>query len=230
MFLFFLLSFFATPAFGQDIVYNQAHNVTTIFGTWSSGSQNVVTGPGFAQPANASFVYPATTGMSYSFSSDGFYEIARYRMTGNGSQPNCITGVMNWCHGTYDLVSNGSIVLTPLGDGYQQIQDPCAAVSNFIENYNDTELYVQWNIYQDAVRGYTLQLYQYDGSPLAPLWQLTASPNMLPTQQLRNVTPTTTKSAAVVLLANAGERSWGVSSLTGVCTLFAGLGIASLLL
>jgi len=136
---------------------------------------------------------------------------------------------MNWCHGTYDLVSNGSIVLTPLGDGYQQIQDPCAAVSNFIENYNDTELYVQWNIYQDAVRGYTLQLYQWDGTPLAPLWQLTTSPNMLPTQLLRNVTPTTTKSA-LVLLANAGERSWGASSLTGVCTLFAGLGIASWLL
>lgn len=45
MFLLSLLSLFATPAFGQDIVYNQAHNVTNIFGTWSSGSQNVVTGP-----------------------------------------------------------------------------------------------------------------------------------------------------------------------------------------
>lgn len=145
-----------------------------------------------------------------------------------GTQPNCITGVMNWCHGTYDLVSNGSIVLTPFGDGYQQIQDPCAPVSNFIENYNDTELYVMWNIYQDAVRGYTLQLYQFDGTPLAPLWLLSTSPNMLPTQALRNVTATTTTTAAV-LLANAGERSLGVSSLTSVFSLVAGLGIASLL-
>lgn len=136
---------------------------------------------------------------------------------------------MNWCHGTYDLVANGSIILTPLGDGYQQIQDPCAPVSNFIENYNDTELYQMWNIYQDAVRGYTLQLYQFDGTPLAPQWLLSTSPNMLPTQQLRNVTSTTTTSA-VVLLASAGERNWGVSSLTGVLSLVAGLEIASLLL
>jgi hypothetical protein len=137
---------------------------------------------------------------------------------------------MNWCHGNYDLVSNGSIVLTPFGDGYQQIQDPCAPVSNFIENYNDTELYVMWNIYQDAVRGYTLQLYQFDGTPLAPQWLLSTSPNMLPTQELRNVTATTTTTNAVVLLANAGERSWGgVLSLTSVFSLVAGLGIASLL-
>lgn len=68
----------------QDVVYNSIHNVTTIYGTWSSGSQNVVTGyvslslvcmlcarltsfmQGFAQPANMSFTYPKTTGMSYS--------------------------------------------------------------------------------------------------------------------------------------------------------------------
>lgn len=144
-----------------------------------------------------------------------------------GTQPNCITGVMNWCHGTYDLVSNGSIVLYPFGDGYQQIQDPCAPVSDFIESYNDTELYVQWNIYQDAVRGYTLQMYQFDGTPLPPQWLLTTSPNMLPTQPLRNVTAS---SKSVVLIANAGERSWSVSRLAGVFSLVAGLGIASLLL
>ena len=85
MILFSLLSLFlATPAFGQDIVYDQGHNVTSIVGTWASGSQNVVTGSvshadtshhhvvnthipqGFAQPANESFVYPLTTGISFS--------------------------------------------------------------------------------------------------------------------------------------------------------------------
>ncbi|KAH0832288.1 hypothetical protein J3R83DRAFT_13287 [Lanmaoa asiatica] len=45
MIVFSLLSLFlATHAFGQAIVYDSAHNVTTIVGTWSSGSQNVVTG------------------------------------------------------------------------------------------------------------------------------------------------------------------------------------------
>jgi hypothetical protein len=39
-----LLLLLAVPAFGQDIVYDAAHNVTAITGTWSSGSMNVVTG------------------------------------------------------------------------------------------------------------------------------------------------------------------------------------------
>jgi len=75
---------------GQDdtqgpIKYDVAHNVTTIYGTWSSGSKNVVTGSvccmpatpslfiepvhfpkGFANPANMTFIYPKTTGISYS--------------------------------------------------------------------------------------------------------------------------------------------------------------------
>ncbi|KAG2361976.1 chaperone for protein-folding within the ER, fungal-domain-containing protein [Suillus spraguei] len=225
-----LLLLLVTSAHGQ-IVYDAAHNVTAITGTWSSGSQNVVTGSGFATPSQEAFTYPSTTGMSYSFTDDGYYEIARYRMTSNGTVPTCITGVMNWCHGTYVLVSNGSIVLTPFGDGYQQIQDPCAAISNFIENYNDTELYVIWNIYQDPVKGYTLQLYQFDGTPLPPQYLITTSPNMLPTQLLRNVSKTATTSTnvqnAAVLNANAGERRWEVASMTGLLTV---IGLASLLL
>lgn len=94
---------------------------------------------------------------------------------------------MNWCHGTYQLLSNGSMILTPFGDGYQQIQDPCAAVSNFIEGYNDTEVYMQWNIYQDLVKGYALQMYTQYGTPEPPMWLVTSSPIMLPTQLLRNV-------------------------------------------
>lgn len=27
----------------------------------------------------------------------------------------------------------------PFGDGFQQVQDPCATVSSFIQLYNDTE-------------------------------------------------------------------------------------------
>jgi len=198
---------------------------------------NVVTGSGFATPAQESFTYPPTTGMSYSFTADGFYEIARYRMTSNGTVPNCITGVMNWSHGTYVLASNGSIVMTPFGDGYQQIQDPCAAISNFIENYNYTELYVLWNIYQDSVKGYTLQLYQFDGSPLPPQYLVSTSPNMLPTQPLRNVTAATTSTTAkrdvqdaAVANANAGGRRWEATSLTALLAVISGLALASLLL
>jgi hypothetical protein len=177
-----------TSAQDNQIVYDSIHNATGIGGTWSSGAQNVMTGPGFANPANLSFTYPATTGVSYSFTNDGFYEISRYRFTSNGSQPTCITGVVVWVHGTYTLNPNGSISMVPLGDGYQQVQDPCAAVSNFIQPYNDTEYYVSWRIYEDPNTGFHLHLFQFDGSPLAYMYQVSKTPNMLPTQLLRNVT------------------------------------------
>lgn len=34
----------SAPALAQDVSYTAAHNVTPIIGTWSSGSQNVLTG------------------------------------------------------------------------------------------------------------------------------------------------------------------------------------------
>ncbi|KAG6890587.1 hypothetical protein C0992_000405 [Termitomyces sp. T32_za158] len=110
------------------------------------------------------------------------------------SEPTCITGVINWVHGTYALNGNGSMTLTPFGDGYQQIQDPCAAVSNFLEDYNLTETYTQWRIFQDPVTGFKLHLFQFDGAPLAPQFQISTIPNMLPTRLLRNI-PTSTTSA-----------------------------------
>jgi len=177
-----------TSAQQAPIVYDSIHNVTALGGTWSSGSKAVLTGPGFANPANMSFNYPPTAGISYSFTNDGFYEISRYRFTSNGSDPNCITGVVVWVHGTYVLNPNGSITATPFGDGYQQVQDPCAAVSNFIQSYNDTEYYESWRIFQDPTTGAHLNLYQFNGEPLAPQFQISVTPMMLPTQPLRNVT------------------------------------------
>jgi len=233
----FLALLFAAPALSQNIVYDAEHNATVITGTWSSGSQAVKTGAGFANPANQSFTYPRVTGVSYSFTDDGFYEIARYRFNGNGSEPTCITGVIGWVHGHYTLQPNGSITMVPLGDGYQQIQDPCAAVSNFIENYNITELYQSWRIFQDPqTSAYKLHLFQFDGAPLAPQFQVSTTPIMLPTQLLRNVTPPDPAQAGdgpgglqtqnLLVNANWAERTAGLSA--GV--LVGAMGLASLLL
>jgi hypothetical protein len=105
-----------------------------------------------------------------------------------GSDPTCITGVIGWSHGKYQLNPNGSMTLFPFPDGFQQIQDPCAAVSNFIEDYRITEeLYVMWQIFMDQTAGLKLHLFQYDGAPLSPMFQISTQPNMLPTQQLRNI-------------------------------------------
>ncbi|EKM79251.1 hypothetical protein AGABI1DRAFT_113834 [Agaricus bisporus var. burnettii JB137-S8] len=174
-----------TPVVYSQLPLEQAQQ--TLIGTWSSGSKHVLTGPGFANPANQSFNYPPTTGISYSFT-DTFYELSRYRFNSNGSDPTCITGVIGWSHGKYQLNTNGSMTLFPFPDGYQQIQDPCAAVSNFIEDYRITEeLYVQWAIFVDPTFGPKLHLNQFDGAPLAPMFQVSSQPNMLPTQPLRNV-------------------------------------------
>ncbi|KXN88306.1 Protein rot1 [Leucoagaricus sp. SymC.cos] len=161
----------------------------TLIGTWSSGSKNVLTGQNFANPVNMSFNYPKTTGISYSFT-DTYYEISRYRFNSNGSEPTCITGVIGWSHGKYQLNPNGSMTMFPFSDGFQQVQDPCAAVSeNFIETYMiKEELYQQWLIFVDPTQGPKLHMYQFDNSPLAPMFKVSDTPIMLPTQLLRNVT------------------------------------------
>jgi Chaperone for protein-folding within the ER, fungal len=126
--------------------------------------------------------------------------------------------------------------MTPFGDGFQQVQDPCGAVSNFVQPYNETEYYQSWQIFQDPVTGYKLHLFQWDGTPVAPQFQVSSTPNMLPTQLLRNVTPSSvgasptggfTTQGDIALSGNA-RRKW--SSTPGVLVAFVaiGLGVLSL--
>ncbi|KAK7025551.1 Reversal of tor2 lethality [Paramarasmius palmivorus] len=217
---------FATLAVAQNgvpIQYDAAHNATSIIGTWSTGNKDVKTGPDFANPSNVSFTYPPNTGESASFSGDNWYEIARFRMNSNASQPNCITAVMYWSHGTYTLNDNGSMTLTPVGDGYQQIQDPCAPISNFFENINVTELITQWRIFMDPTFGPKLHLWRFDGTPVAPMFQISTTPIMLPTTKLRNTTAASagtgsTRKRSLTKRSNAGVEEavvgrWTVLSL-----------------
>jgi hypothetical protein len=99
--------------------------------------------------------------------------------------------------------------MTPFGDGYQLIQDPCAAESSVIENYNFTELYQSWRIFQDLQDGYKLHLFQFDGAPVSPQFQVSPQPNMLPTQMLRNVTPVFQSQDGFVSTGGGGKRAAG---------------------
>lgn len=149
------------------------------------------------------------------------------------SEPNCIIGTVVWVHGHYDLVGNGSIVLTPVGDGYQQVQAPCAATSNFIQDYNFTELFQSWQIFMDPTDGPKLHLFQFDGSPVAPLFQLSPSPNMLPKQVLRNVTANvvTVTSDGLVTTQTQGshkKRSNGAPELQRPLGAIAGLVVVAM--
>jgi len=189
------LTFFLTASASAlaQTVYDSAHNVTPITGTWSSGSMNVTTGSSYVQPNAKTFTFPTNTGISFSFDeSSMWYEVLRYRMEGNGASPKCITVVLNWAHGQFAFNGNGSLTLIPLADGYQRIQEPCSANSDFTEDYHLQEMYQSWQIFLDAVDGPKFHLFAFDGSPEPPMRLLSQTPNMLPTQLLRNTSNATT--------------------------------------
>ncbi|KAI5449371.1 Reversal of tor2 lethality [Naganishia albida] len=167
---------------------SDTNNITSLEGTWSS-NVHVQTGGAFCNPANYSFTYPTTTGISYSFTDTGFFEEAQYRFTSNATNPTCITAYILWQHGTYQLNNNGSMTLYPFpSDGRIQVQDPCAAVTNLITEYNQVTLYADWGIIMDSTRGnYKLELNRFDGAKMPPMWLTANPPNMLPTQYLTGV-------------------------------------------
>jgi hypothetical protein len=73
-------------------------------------------------------------------------------------------------------------------DGRIQVQDPCAAVTNLITEYNQVTLYADWGITMDSTRGnYKMELNRFDGAKMPPMWLMANPPNMLPTQYLTGV-------------------------------------------
>lgn len=111
--------------------------------------------------------------------------LLQLRMVANGSQPNCIQGTVLFQHGTWQNLANGSIILNPFAaDGRLQVQDPCAAQSDVIMQFNTTVLFESWRIFSDPQRGPKLQLYAFDGTPKSPMFLIANPPNMLPTTTL----------------------------------------------
>ena len=100
--------------------------------------------------------------------------------------------MLNWAHGQFAFNGNGSLTLIPVADGYQRIQEPCSANSDFTEDYHLQEMYQSWQIFLDAVDGPKFHLFAFDGSPEPPMRLLSQTPNMLPTQLLRNTSNATT--------------------------------------
>lgn len=78
--------------------------------------------------------------------------------------------------------------MSPFGDGYQQVQDACGAESNVLENTNQSIYIPWWNIAEDTTDGFLLKLQKYDQTYYPPFKQISTTPNMLPTRQLREVT------------------------------------------
>ncbi|CAG8952475.1 hypothetical protein HYALB_00004473 [Hymenoscyphus albidus] len=185
-----------------------------LVGTWSSKSAKVITGPGFYNPVNDSFIEPTHTGISYSFTEDGFYESAYYRAVSNrtyetpgshadgnsiAAEPQCPMGMMQWQHGTVVMNADLSLSLTPFtSDGRQLQSNPCTSTTHAtFTRYNQSEVMAKWQVYEDPyTKMQRLDLYMFDGSPIQPLFLAYKPPMMLPTQILNPTAAATGASKA----------------------------------
>jgi len=167
-----------------------------LVGTWSTKSGKVLTGPGFYNPVNDSFIEPSLTGISYSFTADGFYEEAYYRAASNPTEPQCPQAIMQFQHGTVVQNADNSLSFTPFAvDGRQLQSDPCSSDTSTYTRYNQSETMSKWQVYTDPYTKLTrLDLYKFDGSPMNPMFLAYSPPMMLPTITL-NPTATPTASA-----------------------------------
>ncbi|KAL7418334.1 Reversal of tor2 lethality [Cryptotrichosporon argae] len=211
---------------------SEANNVTSLQGTWSSGSGAVQTGGDFCTPAEDTFTYPNNTGISYSFTDTGFFEEAQYRYTSNATNPSCIQGYILWQHGTYQLNDNGSITLYPFGsDGRIQVQDPCAATTNVITYYDQITLYADWGIIIDqSTANYVLNLNRFDGAKMPPMYLVANPPNMLPTQYLTgtNASGQTSSRKRNFEARASGATKLAIGAFTASGALLGALAVASL--
>jgi len=207
-----LLLLSVPTALGQaqvPIIYDAIHNATTIIGTWSSGSGGTQTGPGYCNPVNQTFFPPKTSGISYSFSSDGYFEQAEFRFGSNATMPACVSATMIYQHGNYSLNPNGTITLFPIeSDGLVQTQNACAAVSSVVTQFSAQFLFSYWRIYQDpTTQDYHLHLFEFDGTPKAPMTRRSTKPIMLPSTTLVGNPATQT--------ANSRRKRDGVQKRSG---------------
>ncbi|KAG9771557.1 ROT1-like protein, partial [Aureobasidium melanogenum] len=182
---------------------------TDLVGTWTTKSKKVMTGPGFYNPVADRLIEPELTGISYSFTSDGYYEEAYYRAISNPAAPNCPSGIMQWQHGTYSLPGNGSIVLEPFGvDGRQLTSTPCSYDHSIYIRYEQPELFKSYEVLTDPYHNVKrLNLFKFDGSPMQPMYLAATPPQMLPTQTLNPTSgaPTATGKSRVKRSSEGGD-------------------------
>ncbi|EMC93268.1 hypothetical protein BAUCODRAFT_36940 [Baudoinia panamericana UAMH 10762] len=199
---------------------------SNLVGTWSTKSNKTVTGPGFYDPINERLIEPSRTGISYSFTQDGWYEEAYYRAIANPQNPACPSGIMQWQHGNWVMNANGSLTLTPIEvDGRQLLSSPCEYQTGIYTRYNVTEQFQRYSQYIDPYHNIPrLDLFRFDGSPMNPMYLVYKPPQMLPTSTLNPTSATATNKAKRTPAANmeipvdwkiklAGEQAHGGESV-----------------
>lgn len=100
------------------------------------------------------------------------------------TNPNCPKALLQFQHGTFTENANGSLSLNPIAvDGRQQLSDPCKNAKNSqYSRYHQPELMEKYEAKIDDYKKINrLDLYQFDGTPVQPLYQAYSPPMMLPT-------------------------------------------------
>jgi hypothetical protein len=134
--------------------------------------------------------------------------------------------MMQWQHGTYEKLSNGSLVLTPFAeDGRQLSSDPCNFDSSIYTKYNQPEVFkvrhppLHWldvqrltsrdQKYEQLLDPYhniqRLNLFRFDGSPLPAMYLAYKPPQMVPTTTLHPKATASAKSGTKAKLKRALE-------------------------
>lgn len=157
-------------------------------GTWLLKLNTVFTGPGFYDPVDELLIEPDLPGISYLFTKDGHYEEALYRVEANPVDHQCPVGSITYQHGKYELLLNGSLVLTPIAvDGRQLLSEPCGDTPDKLKyvRYHQPTWFKTFQVYIDPYHGKkALQIFQFDGLKMQPLYLAYSPPMMLPTGTL----------------------------------------------
>lgn len=122
---------------------------------------------------------------------------------------------MQWQHGGWVMNANGSLSLTPIPvDGRQLLSKPCDYEKGIYTRYNQSELFKvrayfksqeplkeytliaqpqQYEVLTDPYHGIPrLNLYEFDGTPMQPMYLVYSPPEMLPTTTLNPTTASAT--------------------------------------
>lgn len=140
---------------------------------------------------------------------------------------------MQWQHGSYTIYANGSMILTPIAvDGRQLYSVPCTGSKAVYTRYNQTETFkvrlslplsplppqstqltpqqsyeVLTDPYHNIPR---LNLNQFDGSPLQPMYLVYSPPQMLPTITLNPTAAAAAPTATSAKKAKKVRRALGL--------------------
>lgn len=121
---------------------------------------------------------------------------------------------MQWQHGSWSFNNDGSLSLEPISiDGRQLLSKPCDYQNAIYTRYNQSELFkvskthtedqVEYSILTSSPQQYQvltdpyhgiprLNLFEFDGTPMQPMYLVMSPPEMLPTTTLHKPTATAT--------------------------------------